>query len=84
MTAVAFIGWSTILWVAGAENFVKRPLGFPGLSEAQAGRVHCSDAMSASESTGCPVEAFEVAALWALFGQLLGLLDDLSRGASAF
>jgi len=53
----------------------------PGLPEAKAGGVHCPDAVRAPESTGRPVEAFEIAALWALLGQLLGLLlDELSRG----
>ncbi len=71
---------STILWVDGAELGDVSSGGLPGSPEAQAGGVHCSDAVRASESPGRPVEAFEIAALWALFRQLLGLLDDLSRG----
>src|SRR2546425_2967723 len=58
-----------------------RPLGAcPGLPEAQAGGVHRPNAVCASESSRRPVEAFKIAAPWALFRQLLGLLlDDLSR-----
>jgi len=59
-------------------------MGLSGSSETQAGGVHCPDAVCTPESSRRPIEAFKVAALWALFGQLLGLLDDLSRGTSAF
>jgi len=77
----AFVDWSTIQRADGLQNLDASSQRLPGLPETKAGGVHCPDAVRAPESTGRPVEAFEIAALWALLGQLLGLLlDELSRG----
>ncbi len=56
----------------------------PRLPETQAGGIHRPDTVRAPKATGRPVKAFENATPWADLGQLLGLLDDLSHGATAF